>query len=55
MAELSLTTILAYLQYLDRAKKLIHLLYSDNDSVKKLQKPDKIYMENTAPAVRTIR
>ena len=46
MAELSRTTILAYLQYLDRAK-LIHLLYSDNDSIKKLQKPDKIYMENT--------
>ena len=22
-------------------------LYSDNDSIKKLQKPDKIYMENT--------
>ena len=46
LAELSRTTILAYLQYLDRAK-LIHLLYSDNDSIKKLQKPDKIYMENT--------
>lgn len=46
MAGLSRTTILTYLQYLDRAK-LIHLLYSDNDSIKKLQKPDKIYMENT--------
>ena len=34
LAELSRTTILAYLQYLDRAK-LIHLLYSDNDSIKK--------------------
>lgn len=45
-AGLSRTTILTYLQYLDRAK-LIHLLYSDNDSIKKLQKPDKIYMENT--------
>ena len=33
LAELSRTTILAYLQYLDRAK-LIHLLYSDNDSIK---------------------
>lgn len=46
MTELSRTTLLAYLQHLDRAK-LIHLLYSDNNSVKKLQKPDKIYMENT--------
>ena len=46
LAELSRTTILADPQYLDRAK-LIHLLYSDNDSIKKLQKPDKIYMENT--------
>lgn len=46
MAEMSRTTLLTYLQYLDRAK-LIHLLYSDFDSVKKLQKPDKIYMENT--------
>lgn len=46
MAELSRTTLLTYLQYLHRAK-LIHLLYADNDSIKKLQKPDKIYMENT--------
>lgn len=46
LAELSRTTLLTYLQYLDRAK-LIHLLYADNDSIKKLQKPDKIYMENT--------
>lgn len=46
MAELSRTTVLTYLQYLERAK-LIHLLYADNDSIKKLQKPDKIYMENT--------
>lgn len=46
MAELSRTTLLAYLQYLDRAQ-LIHLLYSDLASLKKLQKPDKIYMENT--------
>ena len=45
MAGMSRTTILAYLQYLHRAK-LIHLLYSDLDSLKKLQKPDKIYMEN---------
>jgi predicted AAA+ superfamily ATPase len=40
------TTILAYLQYLHEAK-LIRLLYSDDMSVKKMQKPDKILMENT--------
>lgn len=45
MAGLSRTTLLTYLQYLHRAR-LIHLLYSDLDSLKKLQKPDKIYMEN---------
>ena len=45
MTGLSRTTLLTYLQYLHRAK-LIHLLYSDLDSLKKLQKPDKIYMEN---------
>jgi len=46
MAEMSRTTLLAYLQYLDRAK-LLRLLYSDFESLKKLQKPDKIYLENT--------
>ena len=46
LAEMSRTTLLTYLQYLNRAK-LIHLLYSDLFSLKKLQKPDKIYMENT--------
>ncbi len=46
MAEMSRTTLLAYLQYLDRAK-LIRLLYSDLSSLKKLQKPDKLYLENT--------
>ena len=40
------TTLLAYLQYLHEAK-LIRLLYSDDMSVKKMQKPDKILMENT--------
>lgn len=40
------TTILAYLQYLHEAK-LIRLLYADDMSVKKMQKPDKILMENT--------
>lgn len=46
LAEMSRTTLLTYLQYLNKAK-LIHLLYSDLSSLKKLQKPDKIYMENT--------
>ncbi len=45
MAEMSRTTLLAYLQYLDRAK-LLRLLYSDLSSLKKLQKPDKLYLEN---------
>ena len=42
----SRVTLLAYLQYLHEAK-LIRLLYSDDLSVKKMQKPDKILMENT--------
>ena len=40
------TTVLAYLQYLHEAK-LIRLLYADDLSVKKMQKPDKILMENS--------
>lgn len=39
-------TVVAYLGHLDKAK-LIHLLYSDLKSVKRMQKPDKIYIENT--------
>ena len=39
-------TILAYLKYLSDAK-LIHLLYSDLINVKRMQKPDKIYIEDT--------
>lgn len=39
-------TILAYLSHLDKAK-LIHLLYSDLKNVKRMQKPDKIYIDNT--------
>lgn len=39
-------TVVAYLQYLHEAK-LIRLLYSDDMNVKKMQKPDKILMENT--------
>jgi len=46
MAELSRTTLLQYFQYLSEAR-LINLLYADATNVKKLQKPDKIYLENT--------
>ena len=46
MAGMSRTTLLAYLQYLHRAK-LINLLYSGDASLKKMQRPDKIYMENS--------
>lgn len=38
-------TVVDYLNYLERAK-LLHLLYSDLLSVKKMQKPDKIYLDN---------
>ena len=38
-------TIVEYLNYL-RDAKIINLLYSDLVSVKKMQKPDKIYLEN---------
>lgn len=46
MAEMSRSTLIAYLQHLDAAK-IIRLLYSDNHSVKRMQKPDKVYLENT--------
>ena len=46
MAELNRNTILAYLSHLHRAK-LINLLYSDKMNLKRMQKPDKIYVENT--------
>lgn len=39
-------TVLTYLQHLCSAK-LIRLLYSDEESVKKMQKPDKILLDNT--------
>ena len=45
MAEISRTTLLGYLQILNEAR-LIQLLYSDATNVKRLQKPDKIYLEN---------
>ena len=44
--EIERNTVLAYLKHLDEAK-LIKLLYSDLLSVKKMQKPDKIFIDNT--------
>ena len=46
MMQASRNTVVAYFDYLSRAK-LINLLYSDLDSLKKLQKPDKVFLENT--------
>ncbi len=46
MAQISRNTLLLYLQNLNEAR-LIQLLYSDITNVKRLQKPDKIYIENT--------
>lgn len=45
MTELSRVSLTSYLQYLHDAR-LIRLLYSDAASVKRMQKPDKILMEN---------
>lgn len=44
--ELNKNTVLNYLNSLQRAE-LLHLLYSDNKSVTKMQKPDKIFIHNT--------
>lgn len=44
--ELNKTTVLNYLTSLHKAE-LIHLLYAENKSVTKMQKPDKIYIHNT--------
>ena len=46
MAGLSRTTLLQYLQILSDAR-MLQLLYSDVTNVKRLQKPDKLYLENT--------
>lgn len=46
MSELNRNTIISYLHNLCRAK-VINLLYSDRQNLKRMQKPDKIYMENT--------
>lgn len=43
--ELNKSTVLNYLSALDRAE-LLRLLYSDNNSVTKMQRPDKIYVHN---------
>ena len=43
--ELNKQTVLSYLSNLQRAE-LLHLLYSDNKSVTRMQKPDKIYLHN---------
>lgn len=44
--ELNKITVLSYLGNMQKTE-LIHLLYSDNKSVTKMQKPDKIYIHNT--------
>ena len=46
MSGLSRTTLLQYLQNLGEAH-LLQLVYSDVTSVKRMQKPDKLYLENT--------
>ena len=43
--EINKTTVLSYLSSMERAE-LLHLLYADNKSVTKMQKPDKIYVHN---------
>ncbi len=45
MLEVSRVTLLGYLQHLAKAK-ILNLLYSSEMNVKKLQKPDKIFVEN---------
>lgn len=44
--ELNKNTVLNYLSGMQKAE-LLHLLYSDNKSVTKMQKPDKIFLHNT--------
>ena len=43
--EINKTTVLSYLANMQRAE-LVNLLYTDNKSVTKMQKPDKIYLHN---------
>ena len=44
--EINKATVLSYLSYMQRAE-LLYLLYSDQKSVTKMQKPDKIFLHNT--------
>lgn len=44
--ELNRHTVLSYLSAMERAE-LLNLIYTDNKSVSKMQKPDKIYLHNT--------
>lgn len=44
--EINKTTVLSYLSYLHKAE-ILNLIYSDNKSVSKMQKPDKIFINNT--------
>lgn len=43
--ELNKQTVLSYINSLGRAE-LLHLLYSDNNTITRLQKPDKIYLHD---------
>ena len=43
--EINKSTVLSYLASMQRAE-LLHLIYTDNKSVTKMQKPDKIYIQN---------
>ena len=45
MLEVSRVTLLGYFQHLAKAK-ILNLLYSSEMNIKKLQKPDKIFVEN---------
>lgn len=45
MLEVSRGTLLGYFQHLAKAK-ILNLLYSSEMNIKKLQKPDKIFVEN---------
>lgn len=44
--EINKNTVLSYLSSMNRTE-LLYLLYTDNKSVTKMQKPDKIYIQNT--------
>jgi len=46
LSGLQRNTVIEYLNYLSRAG-LLNLLYSDLRNIKKMQKPDKIFVENS--------